>query len=90
MATAVESRLLNSLYTRTVGNRSLRSFSIPCTYMSRNLNSEIPGRPCVVVVSFRVFSNNGIRQISSTSRRRLPDRNVHMEEASFGDKDKLG
>jgi hypothetical protein len=90
MATAVESRLLNSLFTRTIGSRSLRSTPIPCTYMSKILNSETPRSPCVVVFSFKVLSNSGMRQISSTSRRRLPDCNVHIAVASFGDKGELG
>jgi 3-dehydroquinate synthase class II len=36
--------------------------------VSKDLNSETPERPYVVVASFRVFSNKGTRQISSTSK----------------------
>jgi hypothetical protein len=36
--------------------------------VSNDLNSETPGRPYVVVFSFKVFSNKGTQQISSTSR----------------------
>jgi hypothetical protein len=67
MATADESRLLNSLYKRTVIGHCVRP-GPNRTYVSRDLNSETPGRPYEVVLSFRVFSNKGTRQISSTSR----------------------
>ena len=71
MTTADESRLLNSLYTRTVDSRkSVNAFTVtamPCTYVSKDLNSVTPGRPYLVVFSIRVFSNKGMWQISSTS-----------------------
>ena len=70
MTTADESRLLNSLYVESIigGHRLLSSITMPCTYVSRDLKSETPGWPYVVVFSFNLFSNKGMRQISSTSR----------------------
>jgi hypothetical protein len=55
-------------FPRTVRNQLLRSTAMLCTYLSRELNSETPGRPYVVDFSIRVFSNKGMWQISSTSR----------------------
>jgi hypothetical protein len=84
MATADESKLLNSLYVKTIngGHQSLSSPAITCTYVSKDVNSETPGWPYVLVFSFRVFSNKGTRQISSTSRWRLPDHNAHIAVVS--------
>jgi hypothetical protein len=87
MTTADESRLLNSLYVKTIdgGHRSRSSIVMLCsTYVSKGLNSETPGWPYVVVFSFRVFSNKGTRQISSTSRWRLFDHNAHITVVSCG------
>ena len=67
MATADESRLLNSLYARTDISHCVQT-TFTHTYVSKDLNSETPGWPYVVVLSFRVFSNKGMRQISSTSK----------------------
>ena len=70
MATAEESKMLNSLYVKTIdgGYQSLSSLAITSTYVSKDVNSETPGWPYVLVISFRVFSNRGTRQISPTSR----------------------
>jgi len=58
MATADESRLLNSLYAETVIGHCVQTV-FNNTYVSKDPNSETPGRPYVVVSSFRVFSNKG-------------------------------
>ena len=70
IATADELRLLNSLYARTViGHCVQPSLSLfNHTYVSKDSKRETSGRPCVVVFSFRVFSNKGMRQIYSTSK----------------------
>jgi len=52
--------------------------AMPCTHVSKDLKPETPGWPYVVVLSFKVFSNSGTRQSSSTSRWGLPDHNAHI------------
>ena len=68
MATADESNLFNPLYTTAIRVRLLGPDANPCTHVSRDVNPVTPGRPYVVVLIFKVFSNNGMRQVSSTSR----------------------
>ena len=68
IATAEDSRLLNSLDTGIIIGNCVQSQCGRITYVSKDLNSETPGRPYEVVFSFKVFSNKGILEISSTSR----------------------
>jgi len=70
MATADESMSHSSLQVNTgmfVSHRVQGTITL-CTHMSKVLDSETPSWPYVAIFSFKVLSNNGTRQISSTSR----------------------
>ena len=90
MATADESMSHSSLNTGIFVSHCVQGAIMPCTHVSKVVNSETPGWPYVTVFSFKVFSNNGMRQISSTSRWRLPDRDAHIAVVSWGNKAMLG
>ena len=90
MATADESMLHSSLDTGIFVSYCVQGAIVPCTHVSKDLNPETPGSPYVVVFSFKVLSNNGTRQISSTSRWRLPDHDAHIAVVSWGNKAVLG
>jgi len=89
MATADESMLHRSLDTRIFVSHCVK-VAMPCPHMSNVLNSETPGWPYEVVLSFKDFANNGTRQISSTSRWRLPGHDAHIAVVSWGNKAVFG
>lgn len=89
MATADESMLHRSLDKRISVSYCVK-VAMPCSHVSKVLNSETPGWPYEVVFSFKVFSNNGTRQISSTSRWRLLDHDAHIAVVSYGNKAVFG
>ena len=61
MATADESMSHSSLNTGIFVSHRVQGMIMPCTHVSKVLNSETPGWPYVAVFSFKVLSNNGTR-----------------------------
>jgi len=90
MAPADESMSHSSLNTGIFVSHCVQGAIMPCTHTSKVLISETPGWPYVVIFSFKVFSNNGTRQISSASGWRLPDHDAHIAVVSWGNKAVLG
>ena len=56
MATADKSMSHSSLNTGIFVSHCVQGAIMPCTHVSKVLNSETPGWPYVVIFSFKVFS----------------------------------